>query len=153
MMPTIVNEAVPVPPPAYYRAQERLGPALHIDALTLVNTLHLFALCRLAVRLACHRCPSPLRKSVREGLRERTAKHLCSSLRSCAHCGGSLTPICATGYARGPPLPWRAACRQARMDALVFRVRRSSASVGSWQELRCQKPSSFSVSWLPFVLG
>ncbi len=60
MMPTIVNEAAPVPPPAYYRAQERLGPALHIDALTLVTTLHLLALCRLAVRLAHHRCPPPL---------------------------------------------------------------------------------------------
>src|SRR5258707_12128308 len=60
MMPTIVNEAAPVPPPAYYRAQDRLGPALHIDALTLVTTLHLLALCRLAVRLAHHRCPPPL---------------------------------------------------------------------------------------------
>src|ERR1700724_1019174 len=60
MMPTIGNSAAPVPPPAYYRAQERLGPALHIDALTLVTTLHLLALCRLAVRLAHHRCPPPL---------------------------------------------------------------------------------------------
>lgn len=48
MMPTIVNEAAPVPPPAYYRAQDRLGPALHIDALTLVTILYLLALCRLA---------------------------------------------------------------------------------------------------------
>ena len=39
------------------RAQARLGQALHIDALTLVNTLHLLALCRLAVRLACYQCP------------------------------------------------------------------------------------------------
>jgi hypothetical protein len=50
----------PVPPPTYHRAQARLGPALHIDALTLVNTLHLLTLCRLAVRLAHHRCPPPL---------------------------------------------------------------------------------------------
>lgn len=55
MTPTPVNEAAPVPPPAYHRAQARLGPALYIDALTLVNTL-----CRLAVRLAHHRCPPPL---------------------------------------------------------------------------------------------
>jgi transposase len=34
--------------------------ALHIDALTLVSTLHLLTLCRLAVRLAHHRCPPPL---------------------------------------------------------------------------------------------
>ena len=50
----------PIPPPAYRRAQARLGPALHIDALTLVRRLHLLALCRLAVRLARRHCPSPL---------------------------------------------------------------------------------------------
>lgn len=55
-----VNEAAPVPPPAYHRAQARLGPVLHIDALTLVNTLHLLALCRLAVRLAHYRCSPSL---------------------------------------------------------------------------------------------
>src|SRR5436190_18860518 len=60
MMPLIINEQAPVPPPAYHRAQARLGPALHIDALTLVRTLHLLALCRLAVRLAHRRCPPPL---------------------------------------------------------------------------------------------
>jgi hypothetical protein len=60
MMPTAVTEQAPVPPPAYYRAQVRLGPALHIDALTLVRTLHLLTLCQLAVRLAHHRCPPPL---------------------------------------------------------------------------------------------
>src|SRR5438270_1185562 len=60
MMPTLGNSAAPVPPPAYHRAQARLGPALHIDALTLVTTLHLLTLCRLAVRLAHHRCPPPL---------------------------------------------------------------------------------------------
>src|SRR5256884_2387271 len=60
MMPTLGNSAAPVPPPAYHRAQARLDPALHIDALTLVNTLHLLTLCRLAVRLAHHRCPPPL---------------------------------------------------------------------------------------------
>ena len=60
MMPTTVNEQAPVPPPAYHRAQARLGLALHIDALTLVTTLHLLTLCRLAVRLAHRRCPPPL---------------------------------------------------------------------------------------------
>jgi hypothetical protein len=58
-MPTTVNVQVPVPPPAYDRAQARLGPALHIDALTLVNTLHLLALCRLTVWLAHRPCPPP----------------------------------------------------------------------------------------------
>jgi hypothetical protein len=60
MMPIPVESQVPIPPPAYHRAQARLGPALHIDALTLVNTLHLLALCRVAVRLAHRRCPPPL---------------------------------------------------------------------------------------------
>src|SRR5258708_17696366 len=60
MIPTLGNSAAPVPPPAYHRAQARLGPALHIDALTLVNTLHLLTLCRLAARLAHHRCSPPL---------------------------------------------------------------------------------------------
>ncbi len=60
MMPQIVNEQAPVPPPPYHRAQARLGPALDLDALTLVNTLHLLTLCRLAVRLAHRRCPPPL---------------------------------------------------------------------------------------------
>src|SRR5258708_30116428 len=50
----------PIPPPAYRRAHARAGPALHIDALTLVRRLHLLALCRLAVRLARRRCPPPL---------------------------------------------------------------------------------------------
>jgi hypothetical protein len=63
MMPSIVvNEQSPVPPPAYHRAQTRLGANLHIDALTIVTTLHLLALCRLAVRVAHHRCPPPLPK-------------------------------------------------------------------------------------------
>src|ERR1700693_4276005 len=60
MMPTLGSSAAPVPPPAYHRAQARLGPALYIDALPLVNTLHLLTLCRLGVRLAHHRCPPPL---------------------------------------------------------------------------------------------
>jgi len=62
MMPSVVNEQAPVPPPAYHRAQVRLGPALHIDALTLIRTLHLLMLCQLAVRLAHRRCPPPLPK-------------------------------------------------------------------------------------------
>lgn len=60
MMPQLVESQAPIPPPAYHRAQARLGPALHIDALSLVNTLHLLILCRPAVRLAHHRCPPPL---------------------------------------------------------------------------------------------
>ena len=59
MIATTVNEQLSVPPPAYSREQARLGPALHSDALTLVTTLHLLALCRLAVSLAQRRGPPP----------------------------------------------------------------------------------------------
>ena len=59
-MPTIVKEQAPVPPPSYQHAQAWLGPALHLDALTLVKTLHLLTLCRLAVRAAHRCCPPPL---------------------------------------------------------------------------------------------
>lgn len=59
-MPQLVESQTPIPPPAYHRTQARHGPALHMDALTLVNTLHLLTLCRLAVRLAHHRGPPPL---------------------------------------------------------------------------------------------
>ena len=38
----------------------KVGPALHIDALTLITRLHLLAVCRLAVRLARRRCPPPV---------------------------------------------------------------------------------------------
>jgi len=40
--------------------QARLGSSLHIDALTLVKSLHLLTLCHLAGRLAHRRCPPPL---------------------------------------------------------------------------------------------
>ncbi len=59
MMPTIIDEQAPVPPPAYHRAQARQA-GLHINAVTLVTTLHLLVLCRLAVRLAHWHCPPPL---------------------------------------------------------------------------------------------
>src|SRR5271169_3346011 len=60
MMPTRIEEQAPVAPPSFQRGQARLSRALHIDALTLVTTLHLLTLCRLAVRLAHRRCPPPL---------------------------------------------------------------------------------------------
>ena len=66
MMPTTYNEQAPVPPPSYSRAQVQAqgqrARALHINALRLIETLHLLALCRLAVQLAHRRCPGPLPK-------------------------------------------------------------------------------------------
>src|SRR5271157_2800310 len=53
-------------PPSYSRAQVQAqaerARALHVNALTLIQTLHLLALCRLAVQLAHRRCPPPLPK-------------------------------------------------------------------------------------------
>jgi hypothetical protein len=60
MMPTCVENQAPIPPPAYSRAQAQSKDALRIDALTLIRTLHLLAICRLAVRVAHYRCPPPL---------------------------------------------------------------------------------------------
>ena len=60
MVPAPCVSTAPVPPPAYHRAQAKVGSALHLDALTLITRLHLLALCRLAVHLAQQRCPPPL---------------------------------------------------------------------------------------------
>ncbi len=60
MMPIVLTEQATVPLLVYHRTQARLGPAMHIDALTFVSILHLLTLCRLAVRLAHRRCAPPL---------------------------------------------------------------------------------------------
>src|SRR5260221_13737739 len=60
MVPLPCSRTSPVPPPAYHRMQAKIGPALHLDALTLITRLHLLALCRLAVRLAHRRCSPPV---------------------------------------------------------------------------------------------
>ena len=50
MVPDPCCPTEPVPSPAYHRMLAKRGPRVQIDALTLVTTLHLLALCRLAVR-------------------------------------------------------------------------------------------------------
>src|SRR3989440_521892 len=66
MMPTTYQQQAPIPPPSSHRrevqARARRARALHINALTLIETLHLLALCRLAVQVAHRRCPPPLPK-------------------------------------------------------------------------------------------
>ena len=61
MVPAPCPSTAPVPPPCYQRAVTKRGPALHVDALTLVTRLHLLALCRLAVRHARATVPHPCR--------------------------------------------------------------------------------------------
>jgi len=60
MVPAPCSPTAPVPPPAYQRALAKHSPALHLDALILVRTLHLPALCRLAVDLAGRAWPPSL---------------------------------------------------------------------------------------------
>src|SRR5437762_12549099 len=60
MMPLALEDQTPVAPPSSHRAQARQSAALHINALTLVTTLHLLTLCHLAVQMAHRRCPPPL---------------------------------------------------------------------------------------------
>ncbi len=60
MMLTLIKEQAPVPPPSYQHTQARLRPALHLDALTLVRTVHLLAICHLAVQVDHRRCTPPL---------------------------------------------------------------------------------------------
>ena len=76
LMSLALADQTPVAPPSYQRAQARLGPALHMNALTLVTTLHLLMLCRLAVCLAHRRCP-PHCQPVLEEHHARTAKRAC----------------------------------------------------------------------------
>ena len=152
MMPTRVNDQTPVPPPAYHRAQAKLGPALHIDALTLITTLHLLTLCRwlCAWRIGV---ALPRYQQVQEGLRARTAKSHCCLSCSYGRYGDSPMEICAIGCVTGLPLPWHVTCRWEKIAYPVFPVPRSNASAAIEQELRCQKHSLSSASWSPSVLG
>jgi hypothetical protein len=60
MVPNPCMATVPVPPPSYQRGLAKRPAALHLTAVTLVTTLPLLELCRLAVRAAHRRCPPPL---------------------------------------------------------------------------------------------
>ena len=60
MVPALCAPTGAVPPPSYQRALAKQPTALHVTALALVTTLHLLALCRLAVQAAHRRCPPPL---------------------------------------------------------------------------------------------
>ena len=95
MVPASCNTS-PVPPPAYHRAQAKVGRAL-LDALTLVTRLHLLALCRLAVRLARRRCPPPL-SAVPADVRGATLRSRCCCSPCCGPCGACPTRTCTTGW-------------------------------------------------------
>ncbi len=107
MMPTNLDEQAPVPPPAYHRAQARQA-GLHIDAVTLVTTLHLLALCRVAVCLAHWRCPPPL-PAEPGGTPRRYSEDPDREARE--RCGDSPIKTCTIGYGPGRPSLKPAACR------------------------------------------
>src|SRR5260370_17967806 len=115
MMPRTLNEQAPVPPPAYHRAQARLGRALHLDALTLVNTLPLLTLCRLAVRLAHRRCPPPLPAGPGGARRTYSEESLLLVALLRTLWRPSPPGICVTGCTPGPPPPPPVACHCARI--------------------------------------
>src|SRR5258708_7728984 len=119
-MLALVKEAAPIPPPAFHRAQARLGSALHIDALTDASTRCICSRCAVwpcvwPITDALLLCPQA--QVARLG---RTAKSPCYSLCLCARCGGFRIRICATGCVIGLPSLWRAVCRWARMAILAF---------------------------------
>jgi hypothetical protein len=128
MMPLVVKEQAQVPPPAYHRAQARLGPALHTDTLSLVMSLHLLTLCR----LAHGRGPPPLPPVPKARLGP-IARNPCCSSRSCVPICDSFMRICVTGYAPGQP--WPVACPWERMVSRGSLVPPNSGSVDSEREL------------------
>ena len=148
-MPTVVNEQAPIPSPSYHRrevqAQAQRARALHINALTLIETLHLLALCRLAVQVAHRRCPPPLPKGV--GGRPLTSREesllLIALLKTLWRLSYQdvhewLENWPALALACGLPLTARA-CH-------VFRTRLNCANAGKPQEPLPLKPSSCSRS-------
>lgn len=124
-MPTIVSEQAPVPPPSYHRrevqAQAHRARALHINALTLIKTLHLLGLCRLAVQMAHRRCPPPLPKGA--GGRPRTYREesllLIALLKTLWRL--SRPGMCMSGSRVGRPWPWLVACHWTQLASHAFR--------------------------------
>ena len=153
-MPTICNQQAPVPPPSYHhrevQAQAQRARALHINALTLIETLHLLALCRLAVQLAHRRCPPPLPKGA--GGRPRTYRDesllLIALLKTLWRL--SRPGMCMTGSRVGPCWLWPVACRSTPLGSRAFPALLNCANAGKRQERLLLRPSSCSRSGVPY---
>ena len=139
MMLSVVNDQAPVPPPPYHRAQAKLVSALHIDALSLVTTLHLLTLCRLAMHLAHRCCPPPLPAGPGGALRiyREDSLLLLALLRTLWRL--SRRGMYMIGCATGPLLRWPVAYLWARTVVPAFPVLRNSANADNALERRCQK--------------
>ena len=152
-MPTIVSEQAPVPPPSYHRrevqAQAQRARALDINALTLIETLHLLALCRLAVQVAHRRCPPPLPKGA--GGRPRSYREesllLIALLKTLWRL--SRPGMCMSGSKVGQHWHWRVACHWGPMASRASPVLPNCANAGKPQERRPLKPSLCSRSGVP----
>ncbi len=93
----------PVPPPAYHRAQAKVGPALHLDALTLITRSHLLAPARTCSHCAGWPCSWPVAAVLRHcppvqgDARAAIARSRCSCWGCCARCGGCRIKTSMTG--------------------------------------------------------
>ena len=142
MMPTTYNEQAPVPPPSYSRAQVQAqaqrARALHINALTLIQTLHLLALGRAggaptlspAFVQRPRRCATHLPRGV-----------LAADRKARKRCGSSPTRMCMIGWRVGPRWPWPVACRSQRTVSRAFLVLLNGANAGKRQAPRSSSPS------------
>ena len=146
MTPMTLKEQAPVPPPPYHRAQARLSLALHIDALTLVSTLHLLTLCHHTVGLAHRRCPPPLPAGPGGAPRTYSEESLLliALLRTLWRL--SRRGICATGCTVGLLLLWPAACLGERMISHVSLAPPSNGNADTRLARLCQRRSLCSAS-------
>ena len=137
MMPTISCEQAPVPPPSYHRrevqAQAQRARALHINALSLIATLHLLALCRLAVQWAHRRCLPPLPKGA--GGRPRTYRDESLVLIALLKTLWRLSYQNVHDWLQSwPALALAVACRWEPRESRVFPAPPNCANAGKRQE-------------------
>jgi hypothetical protein len=154
MIPVLVNEAAPVPPPAYHRMQARLGPALHIDALTDASPRCICSRCAVWQYATAHRrCSPPLPAG--PGGAPRTYSEESLLLIALLRTLWRLSYQDMRDWLRD----WSAlalACGLrafAKTAAPAFLARPSNANAGRVQGPRCRKRSSSSASWPPSAVG
>jgi hypothetical protein len=148
MMPPTCNQQAPVPPPSYHRrevqAQAQRARALHINALTFIEVLHLLAFCRLAVQVAHQRCPPPLPKGA--GGRAQTYREesllLIALLKTLWRL--SRPGMCMSGCKVGLPWLWPVVCPSLQMASRAFPALPNCANAGKRQKRLLLRPSLYS---------
>src|SRR6266516_342700 len=154
MMPPVVNEQAPIPPPSYHRrevqAQAQRVRALHINALTFIETLHLLALCRLAVQVAHRRCPPPKGAGGRPRAYREESLLLIALLKTLWRL--SRPGMCRSGCKVGLPWLWPVACPSIQMASRAFPALPNCANAGKRQEHLLLRPSLCSRSGMLCVV-